>query len=73
MKKLCTGHIIYHTTDYVNHLPLRVTLTLEVGTHVLRMTYHFIIVTICVKYFQNPSIYEEVIDGTQNIPYNRLC
>jgi hypothetical protein len=40
---------------------------------VLHMTYHLIIVTICAKYFQNPLIYEEVMDGTQNIPYNRLC
>jgi hypothetical protein len=36
------------------------------------MTYHLIIVTICAKYFQNPLIYEEVMDRTQNIPYNRL-
>jgi hypothetical protein len=31
-----------------------------------------LIVTICAKYFQNPLNYEEVIDRTQNIPYNRL-
>jgi hypothetical protein len=30
-------------------------------------------VTICPKYFQNILIYEEVMDGKQNIPYNRLC
>jgi hypothetical protein len=36
------------------------------------MTYRRIIVTICAKYFQNPSNYEEVTDWTQNIPYNRL-
>jgi hypothetical protein len=30
-------------------------------------------VTICAKYFQNPLINEEVMDGTQNIPNNRLC
>jgi hypothetical protein len=34
---------------------------------------HLIIETICAKYFQNPLNYEEVIDWTQNIPYNRLC
>jgi hypothetical protein len=73
MKKLWTGHKIYPLTDYVNLWPLRVSLTFEVGTHVLRMTYHLIIVTDCAKYFQNPLIYEEVMDGTQNIPYNRLC
>jgi hypothetical protein len=39
-------------------------------TQVLRMTYHLIIVTISAKYFLNPLIYEEVKDGTQNIPYN---
>jgi hypothetical protein len=27
-----------------------------------------IIVNICAKYLQNPLIYEEVIDQTQNIP-----
>jgi hypothetical protein len=40
---------------------------------VLCMRYRLIIVTICAKYFQNPLNYEEVIDQTQNIPYNRLC
>jgi hypothetical protein len=72
MKKLWTEHKIYHITDYVSLWPLRVTLTLEVGTHVLRMTYHLIIVTICAKYFQNPLIYEEVMDRTQNIPKYRI-
>jgi hypothetical protein len=47
--------------------------TLEVGTHVLRLTYRLIIVIICAKYSQNPMIYEKVMDWTQNIPYNRLC
>jgi hypothetical protein len=42
MKKLWTGHKIYPKTDYVNLWPLSVTLTLEVGTQVLRMTYHLI-------------------------------
>jgi hypothetical protein len=37
----------------------------------LRMTYHLINVTICAKSFQNPLIYGEVMDGTQNIPNNR--
>jgi hypothetical protein len=27
----------------------------------------------CAKYFQNPLFDEEVMDGTQNLPYNRLC
>jgi hypothetical protein len=40
---------------------------------VLCMTYHLINITICAKYFQNPLIYEEVMDGTQYILYNRLC
>jgi hypothetical protein len=31
------------------------------------------IIPICAKYFQNPFKYVEVIDQTQNIPYNRLC
>jgi hypothetical protein len=52
---------------------LSVTLTLDVGVHVLRMTYRLIIVTFCAKYFQNPLNYKEVIDWTQNIPYNGLC
>jgi hypothetical protein len=70
MKKLWTGHKKYLITDYVN---LCVTLTLEVGTQVLCMTYHLIIVTICAEYFQNPFINEGVMDRTQNIPYIRLC
>jgi hypothetical protein len=65
MKKLWTGHKIYPITDYVNLRPLCVTLTLEVWTHVLRMTYHLIIVTIGAKYFQNYLIYGEVMGGTQ--------
>jgi hypothetical protein len=73
MKKLLTGHKVYAITDYVNIWPLRVTLTLEVRTHVLRMTYHLIIETFCGKYFQNPLIYLKIIDGTQIIPYNKLC
>jgi hypothetical protein len=27
----------------------------------------------CAKYFQKPLIYEEIMEGTQNITYNRLC
>jgi hypothetical protein len=46
-------------------------LTLGVGVQVC-LTYRLIIVIFCAKYFQNPSNYEEVIDGTQNIPYNKL-
>jgi hypothetical protein len=37
------------------------------------MTYRLIIETICAKYFQIPLNYEEVLDWTQNKPYNRLC
>jgi hypothetical protein len=66
-KKVWTGHKIYTLTDYVNLLPLSVTLTLEVGTQVLRMTYYLITVTICAKNIQNPLIYEEVMYGTQTI------
>jgi hypothetical protein len=73
MKRLWTGHKISPITNYVNLWPLRVTLTLEVGAHALSMTYPIIIVTICSKYFQNPLIYEEIMDVKQNIPYNRLC
>jgi hypothetical protein len=50
-----------------------VTLTFEVGVQVVCMTYRLINITICTKYFQNPLNYEEVIDRTQNIPYDRLC
>jgi hypothetical protein len=34
---------------------------------VLRKTHCLIIVTICGKYFQNPLIYEKVMDWTQNM------
>jgi hypothetical protein len=50
-----------------------VTLTLDVGLQVLDLTYHLITVTICAKLFQNLLNYEEVLDRTQDIPYNRLC
>jgi hypothetical protein len=50
MKKVWTGQKIFPITDNVNLKPLSVTLNLEVGTKVLRMTYHLIIVTICAKY-----------------------
>jgi hypothetical protein len=53
--------------------PLSVILNLEVGMQVLRMTHCLIDMTICAKYFQNALIYENVMDRTQNIPYNRLC
>jgi hypothetical protein len=49
------------------------TFILEAGMQVLRMTHRLIIVTISAKYFQNPLIYEKVMDLKQNIPYNRLC
>jgi hypothetical protein len=66
MKKLWTKNIPYYR-------PLSVTLTLEVGVQVLYLTYRLIIVTFYGKLFQNPLNYEEVLDRTQNIPYNRLC
>jgi hypothetical protein len=44
----------------------------KIRLQVLYWTYHLIIVTICAKLFQNPLNYEEVLDRTQNIPYNRL-
>jgi hypothetical protein len=37
---------------------------LEVGINVLNLTY-CLIVMFCAKYFQNPLIYEEFMDGTQ--------
>jgi hypothetical protein len=49
------------------------TLTLVVGVQVLCMTYRLINITICAKYLQKPLNYVEVIDRTQNIPYNTLC
>jgi hypothetical protein len=45
---------IYPITDYVNIWPLSVTLILEVGMQVLRMTHRHIIVNNCGKYLQNP-------------------
>jgi hypothetical protein len=65
MKKLWTGHKIYPITDFVDLFTPSVTLTLDVGLQVLYMTYHLIIVTVCANYFQNPLIFEKVIDQTQ--------
>jgi hypothetical protein len=50
MQKLWTEHKIYPTTDYVIFLPLSVTLTLEVGDRLLRVTHRLIIVNNCGKY-----------------------
>jgi hypothetical protein len=61
-------HNIYPTTDYVNVLPLSLTLALEVGIQVLRMTHRLIIVTFCAKYFQNPLIYEKLWTGHKIYP-----
>jgi hypothetical protein len=73
IKKLGTGHEIYPVIDYVNLWPPSVTFTFEVGDRLLCMTHRLIIVTICDKYLQNPSIYKNVMDRTRNIPCNRLC
>jgi hypothetical protein len=50
-----------------------VTLTLEVGDRLLRMTHRLIIVNNCGKYLQNPFIDKKVINQTQHIPSNRQC
>jgi hypothetical protein len=59
---------------HVKLWPLSVTLALEVGMQVLRMTHRLIIVTFCDKYFQNPLIYEKSYGpDSKHIPFNRLC
>jgi hypothetical protein len=73
MKKLLAGHKIYHITDFVNFWPPSVTLTLEVGDQLLRMTHCLIIVNNCGKYFQNPCKIKKVIRRTRHIPSNRQC
>jgi hypothetical protein len=73
MTKLWTGHEIYPVTDYVNLWRPSVTLTLEVGDRLLRMTHLFIIVSNCGKYLQNPFKNKKVIDRTRHIPSNRQC
>jgi hypothetical protein len=73
MKKLRTGHKIYHITDSVNLLPLSVTLTLEVGDWFLCITHRHIIVNNCGKYLQNPFKDKKVLDQTRHIPSNKQC
>jgi hypothetical protein len=73
MKKLWTGHKIYSLTDYVDLWPPSVTLTLEVGDQLLRMTHHLIIVNNCGKHLQNPFKDKKVMDRTWHIPSNRQC
>jgi hypothetical protein len=68
MKKLWTRHKINLITDYVNLWPPSVTLTLEVGDWLLRMTRLLIIVNNCGKYLQNPFK-----DKTRHIPSNKQC
>jgi hypothetical protein len=73
MTKLWTGHEIYPVTDYVNLWPQSVTLILEVGDRLLRMTHLLIIVSNCGKYLQNPFKDKNVVDRTRHIPSNRQC
>jgi hypothetical protein len=73
MTKLWTGHKKYPVTDYVNLWPPSVTLTLEVGDQLLRMTHRLIIVNNCGKYLQNPFKDKKVMDLTRHIPSNRQC
>jgi hypothetical protein len=63
VKKLWTGHKIYPKIDYVKI----VTLTLEVGDRLLRMTHLLIIVSNCGKYLQNPFKDKKVMDQTPQI------
>jgi hypothetical protein len=58
---------MFPIADYVNHC-----LDPSVCDLLLHMAQRLIIVNICAKYLQNPFIYEEVIDRTQNIPFNKL-
>jgi hypothetical protein len=82
MLHLQIQQFIYHRSKLKHKLkksihaklwPQSVTLTFEVGVQVLNSVYCLIIDTICAKYFEKPLNYEEVIDRTKNIPYNRLC
>jgi hypothetical protein len=50
-----------------------VTLTLEVGERLLRMTHCLIIVNNCGKNLQNPFKDKKVMDRTRHIPSNRQC
>jgi hypothetical protein len=66
-------------TQYIPYDRLCLLLTskcnLELGgmVQVLYLTYRLIIVIICAKLFQNLLNYEEVLDRTQYIPFNRQC
>jgi hypothetical protein len=73
MTKSWTGHEICPVTDYVNLWPPSVTLTLEVGDRLLRMTHLLTIVSNCGKYLQNPFKDNKVMDRTRHIPSNRQC
>jgi hypothetical protein len=54
-------------------LTLSVSLTLEVGDRLMRITHRLIIVNNCGKYLQNPFKDKKVMDRTQHIPSNRKC
>jgi hypothetical protein len=58
-EEVLDGHKIYPKTDCY-FLLQGVTLHLEVGLQVLRMTHRLIIVSVCGKYLQNPLIYEKI-------------
>jgi hypothetical protein len=57
----------------VNLLPPSVTLTLEVGDRLLRMTHRLIIMNNCDKYLQNPFKYKKVMDRSGNKTSTRQC
>jgi hypothetical protein len=51
---------IYSNCDNVKLQNDRVTLTFEVGTWFLDTTHCLVVVDICAKLFQNPSMYDKV-------------
>jgi hypothetical protein len=59
-------------TDYVNVLPLSVTVTLQAGMQVLRMTHRLIIYSDYLCHIFLISFDRKIIDWTQNIHYNTM-
>jgi hypothetical protein len=68
MKKLWTGHKLYLITDYVDFWPPSVTLTLELGDRLLRMTRRLIIVNNYASIYKIPSKIRKLWTGHDIYP-----
>jgi hypothetical protein len=68
MTKLQSGHECVYLFTLIDNVKFQndsVTLTFEVGTWFLDTTHRLLVVDICAKLFQNPSMYDKVTVWTR--------